>query len=116
MKRLLALLTLPALLLILTLGQTPQPAPQLTQSSQSTQSPTLPWPPVATFSILGYDPITGEVGGAVQSRVFSVGNGVLWADADAGAAATQAVVDVSYGPQCIELLKQGKKPDDIIKE
>lgn len=32
------------------------------------------WPPVATFSILGYDPETGEVGGAVQSRVFSVGN------------------------------------------
>ena len=37
-------------------------------------------PTVATFSILGYDPATGEVGGAVQSRVFSVGNGVLWAE------------------------------------
>ena len=35
-------------------------------------------PYVATFSILGYDPDTGMVGGAVQSRVFSVGNGVLW--------------------------------------
>ena len=31
-----------------------------------------------TFSILGFDPETGEIGGAVQSRVFSVGNGVLW--------------------------------------
>ena len=40
--------------------------------------------PVATFSILGYDPATGEVGGAVQSRVFSVGNGVLWAEAGVG--------------------------------
>jgi len=30
-----------------------------------------------TFSILGYDPDTGELGAAVQSRVFSVGNGVL---------------------------------------
>ena len=39
-----------------------------------------------TFSILGYDPDTGEVGGAVQSRVFSVGNGVLWAEAGVGAA------------------------------
>jgi hypothetical protein len=57
----------------------------------------LPFPPVATFSILGYDPQTGEVGGAVQSRVFSVGNGVLWAEADVGVAATQAIVDVSYG-------------------
>ena len=51
--------------------------------------------PIATFSILGYDPATGEVGGAVQSRVFSVGNGVLWAEAGVGAVATQAIVDVS---------------------
>ena len=33
---------------------------------------------------LGYDPATGEVGGAVQSRVFSVGNGVLWAEVGGG--------------------------------
>src|SRR5262245_40201110 len=54
-----------------------------------------------TFSILGFDPATGEVGGAVQSRVFSVGNGVLWAEAGVGVAATQAIVDVSYGPQAL---------------
>lgn len=71
--------------------------------------------PVATFSILGYDPATGEVGGAVQSRVFSVGNGVLWAEAGVGAAATQAVVDVSYGPKALELLRAGMKPDALIK-
>src|SRR5215471_17406871 len=69
-----------------------------------------PWPPVATFSILGYDPNTGEVGGAVQSRVFSVGNGVLWAEAGVGAAATQAIVDVSYGPQALALLRKGLEP------
>ena len=40
--------------------------------------------PVATFSILGYDPATGEIGGAVQSRVFSAGNGVLWGEAGVG--------------------------------
>jgi uncharacterized Ntn-hydrolase superfamily protein len=74
------------------------------------------WPPVATFSILGFDPDTGEVGGAVQSRVFSVGNGVLWAEAGAGAAATQAIVDVSYGPQALALLKQGVAPKEIIKQ
>jgi uncharacterized Ntn-hydrolase superfamily protein len=68
-----------------------------------------------TFSILGYDPETGEVGGAVQSRVFSVGNGVLWAEADTGIVATQAIVDVSYGPQGLALLREGKKPEDIIK-
>ncbi len=52
-----------------------------------------------TFSILGFDPETGEIGAAVQSRVFSVGNGVLWAEAGVGAVATQAIVDVSYGPK-----------------
>ncbi|HEY9229226.1 MAG TPA: DUF1028 domain-containing protein [Gemmatimonadaceae bacterium] len=71
--------------------------------------------PTGTFSILGYDPATGEIGAAVQSRVFSVGNGVLWAEAGVGAAATQAIVDVSYGPQAIALLKQGKTPEEIVK-
>ena len=72
--------------------------------------------PVATFSILGFDPESGELGGAVQSRVFSVGNGVLWAEAGVGAAATQAIVDVSYGPQALELLRKGVKPADVIKQ
>jgi uncharacterized Ntn-hydrolase superfamily protein len=72
-------------------------------------------PTPGTFSILGYDPATGEVGGAVQSRVFSVGNGVLWAEAGVGAAATQAIVDVSYGPKALELLKAGMTPAAIIR-
>jgi uncharacterized Ntn-hydrolase superfamily protein len=74
-----------------------------------------PFEPVATFSILGFDPVTGEVGGAVQSRVFSVGNGVLWAEADVGVIATQAVVDVSYGPQGLALLKNGFTPSAVVK-
>ncbi|WP_396222158.1 DUF1028 domain-containing protein [Gemmatimonas sp.] len=78
--------------------------------------PPAPWPPVATFSILGYDPATGEVGGAVQSRVFSVGNGVLWGEADVGVVATQAIVDVSYGPQALALLRGGAKPADVVKQ
>jgi uncharacterized Ntn-hydrolase superfamily protein len=88
------------------------------QAQDAAQSHTAPrpWPPVATFSILGYDPTTGEVGGAVQSRVFSVGNGVLWAEAGVGAAATQAIVDVSYGPQAISLLRTGMKPSDVVKK
>src|SRR5687767_13747803 len=74
-----------------------------------------PGQPVATFSILGYDADTGEVGGAVQSRVFSVGNGVLWAEADVGIVATQAIVDVSYGPKGLALLRAGMKPQAIIE-
>jgi uncharacterized Ntn-hydrolase superfamily protein len=84
--------------------------------SLGAQAPSsLPFPPVATFSILGYDPDTGEVGGAVQSRVFSVGNGVLWAEADVGVAATQAIVDVSYGPKALALLRAGMAPSAIVK-
>jgi uncharacterized Ntn-hydrolase superfamily protein len=70
---------------------------------------------VATFSILGYDPETGEVGGAVQSRVFSVGNGVLWAEAEVGVIATQAIVDVSYGPRGIALLREGLTPVAVVE-
>ena len=73
------------------------------------------WPPIATFSILAYDPATGEVGGAVQSRVFSVGNGVLWGEADVGVVATQAIVDVSYGKQALDLLRKGMKPEEVVK-
>ncbi len=71
--------------------------------------------PPGTFSILGFDPETGEIGAAVQSRVFSVGNGVLWAEAGVGAVATQAIVNVNYGPRGMALLKTGMAPKDIIK-
>lgn len=70
--------------------------------------------PVATFSILGYDPETGEVGGAVQSRVFSL-NGVLAGEAGVGIVATQAIVDVSYGPKALALLRAGMTPEAVIK-
>lgn len=74
----------------------------------------MPWP-TGTFSILAYDPATGELGGAVQSRVFSVGNGVLWAEAGFGVVATQAIVDVSYGPQALALLRQGMDAERVVK-
>lgn len=75
-----------------------------------------PLPETGTFSIVGYDPETGAVGGAVQSKVFSVGNGVLWAEAGVGVVATQAIVDVGYGPAAMALLKQGMAPKDIVKK
>ncbi len=91
-------------------------APALATSSSAQRAANGPYDPPGTFSILGFDPATGEIGGAVQSRVFSVGNGVLWAEAGVGAVATQAIVDVSYGPQGIALLKQGMAPPDIIRK
>lgn len=75
---------------------------------------TLKWP-TGTFSIVAMDPVTGEMGAAVQSRVFSVGNGVLWAEAGVGVVATQAIVDVSYGPQALAFLRQGVESADVVK-
>jgi uncharacterized Ntn-hydrolase superfamily protein len=72
-------------------------------------------PPTGTFSIIAYDSATGQLGGAVQSRVFSVGNGVLWAEAGVGIVATQAIVDVSYGPQALRLLREGKSAAEVVR-
>jgi uncharacterized Ntn-hydrolase superfamily protein len=52
-----------------------------------------------TYSIIARDPETGEMGAAVQSHWFSVGSVVPWAQAGIGVVATQAMADVSYGPQ-----------------
>jgi uncharacterized Ntn-hydrolase superfamily protein len=82
-------------------------------SPEATAAQEVETPGVATFSIIGFDPATGEIGGAVQSRVFSVGNGVLWAEAGVGVVATQAIIDVSYGPQGLRLLASGLGPEEV---
>ncbi len=48
--------------------------------------------------------------------MFSVGNGVLWAEAEVGVVATQAIVDISYGPQAIAMLRTNRTPAEIVKE
>src|SRR5713101_8076011 len=62
---------------------------------------------VSTFSIVARDAATGQMGIAVASRYFSVGSVVPWAEANVGAVATQADVNVGYGPKALELLRQG---------
>ncbi len=59
---------------------------------------------VATFSIVARDPVTEEIGVAVASRFFSVGSVVPYAQAGAGAVATQANANVTFGPRGLELL------------
>jgi uncharacterized Ntn-hydrolase superfamily protein len=73
-------------------------------------------PPVSTFSIVAIDPQTGEMGVAVASRYFSVGSVVPWAMADVGAVATQANVNVGYGQQAIDLLRQGMTAPEVLKK
>ena len=71
-------------------------------------------PTVATFSIVGYDPETGDVGVAVQSKFFAVGPVVPFAAAGVGAVATQSFANTSYGPRGLDLLSQGKHPQEAI--
>jgi uncharacterized Ntn-hydrolase superfamily protein len=69
---------------------------------------------VATFSIVGADPETGEVGVAVQSKFLAVGSVVPWAKANVGAVATQSWANTSYGPRGLELLEEGLSPEEVI--
>ncbi len=70
---------------------------------------------IATFSIVGLDPETEEVGVAVQSRAFRAGAIVSYAKAGVGAVATQASANQSYGPRGLELLEQGLSPADVVE-
>ena len=70
--------------------------------------------PVATFSIVGFDPRTGDLGVAVQSKFFAVGSVVPWAKAGVGAIATQSYANVSYGPDGLELLAKGKSARETV--
>src|SRR5215469_1437001 len=69
---------------------------------------------VSTFSIVAYDPMNGDWGVAVASRYFSVGSVVPWAEANIGAVATQANVNVGYGPKALDLLKRGLSAKEVI--
>ncbi|MGH9018465.1 MAG: DUF1028 domain-containing protein, partial [Acidimicrobiales bacterium] len=60
-----------------------------------------------TYSIVARDPGTGALGVAVQTCWFAVGALVPWARAGVGAVATQAMVEVSYGPRCLDALAAG---------
>lgn len=72
-------------------------------------------PQIATFSIVAYDPQTGDYGVAVQSRYFAVGAVVPHAAAATGAIATQARGNLLYGPQGLALLDDGRAADDVIQ-
>lgn len=67
-----------------------------------------------TFSIVARDVRTGEMAVAVQSHWFSVGTVVSWGEAGVGVVATQSFVNKSFGLRGLELLKQGKTPQEAL--
>ncbi|HLZ22666.1 MAG TPA: DUF1028 domain-containing protein [Ktedonobacterales bacterium] len=70
--------------------------------------------PVNTFSIVGFDPATGDLGVAIQSKFLAVGAVVPWAKAGIGAIATQSWANTSFGPRGLELLAAGSSPEETI--
>jgi uncharacterized Ntn-hydrolase superfamily protein len=71
-------------------------------------------PIVATFSIVGCDTTTGELGVAVQSKFIAVGAVVPWARAGIGAVATQAWANTTFGPDGLRHLAAGLSPQDTL--
>lgn len=72
-------------------------------------------PASATYSIVARDPETGALGVAVQSHWFQVGTVVTWAEAGVGAVATQSFVRPAYGPEGLELMRQGVVPKEALQ-
>lgn len=69
-----------------------------------------------TYSIVAFDPATGDMGVAVQSHWFSVGSIVTWGEAGVGVVATQSFVNPAFGPDGLALLKSGKTPQEALDE
>jgi len=72
-----------------------------------------PWP--STFSIVGFDPKTKDLGVAVESKFVAVGAVVPFARAGVGAVATQSYANTMYGPKALALLKQRVAPKDVLQ-
>jgi len=71
---------------------------------------------VSTYSIVARDSVTGEMGVAVQSHWFNVGAIVGWGEAGVGVIATQSFVNPAFGLKGLDLLKQGKTPQQVVDE
>ncbi|WP_299450042.1 DUF1028 domain-containing protein [uncultured Serinicoccus sp.] len=67
-----------------------------------------------TYSIIARDPDTGALGIACQSHFFGVGRLVGWLEPGVGVIATQAFVNVGFGPRGLDLLRQGGSASQVL--
>src|ERR1043166_4064054 len=70
---------------------------------------------IATYSIAACDLDEGRWGVATQSKFLAVGSVVPWAEPGVGAIATQAYANPRYGPQGLELLRQGLSAEEVVE-
>ena len=71
---------------------------------------------LSTFSIVAYDAAMNAWGIAVASKFPAVGAVVPWAEAGAGAVATQSYANTTFGPKGLELMSKGRSGQDVLKD
>ncbi|GHD51965.1 pilus assembly protein [Thalassobaculum fulvum] len=67
-----------------------------------------------TWSIIAREPETGVMGLIVATRFFAAGALVPHSAPDAGLVATQALVNPTYGPLGLEMLRAGRSPEETV--
>ena len=67
-----------------------------------------------TYSIVARDPVTGELGVAMQTAFLAAGSILPWARAGVGVVATQAFAEPAYGPRCLDALAAGASARDAL--
>ena len=70
---------------------------------------------VATYSICACDLAAGQWGVATQSKFLAVGSVVPWAAPHIGAIATQSYANPRYGPEGLELLREGFSAEEVVE-
>lgn len=70
----------------------------------------------ATFSIVAVDPATGVCGAAVASKFPAVGKVVPYVRAGVGAFCTQHWHNPKFGERALDLLADGKLPEEVLGE
>ena len=70
---------------------------------------------VSTYSICACDLAAGQWGVATQSKFLAVGSVVPWAAPHIGAIATQSYANPRYGPEGLELLREGFSAEDVVE-
>lgn len=68
-----------------------------------------------TFSIIARDPETGAFGIACETHFFGVGRLVGWLEPGVGVIATQAFVNVGFGPRGLDLLRDGLGSEEALR-
>ncbi len=72
-------------------------------------------PTINTFSIVGRDPETGQVGVAVATKFLAVGAGVPHGEYGVGAVAVQAEHHPEFGERTMEALRDGLSPEAAVE-